>query len=256
MPYLDPIPHATGEPLPASDWNQYVRDDFRFLHDRGADLASAATLTPTTQWHRVTGTVTITALAVPSGTGQGGNRLLLKFQSAGCAITAGAALILTGGPFVSVVNAMIEFVWDDGAAVWVEVARQNGIPVLDLSYVTQTTDVAVAATTQATATTIVTAAAITADGTSSYEIMLSAYAIRSGTTYIRPVLYKDAAAVVDMGNNNNAAGISVPFERTYRDVVPAAGSHTYSFRAYVDAGSGTVVATGVAAAFIRVRKVV
>lgn len=65
MSYTDPVTWIAGNPLPAGDLNTYLRDNLRWLHDRGADLASAATITPTTQFHKVTGTTTIDNVASP-----------------------------------------------------------------------------------------------------------------------------------------------------------------------------------------------
>jgi hypothetical protein len=76
--YTDPITWVAGNPLPASDLNSYVRDNFRFLHDRGSDLASAATVTPTVGFHKVTGTTTIDNIAGPAN----GLEVALWFQSA------------------------------------------------------------------------------------------------------------------------------------------------------------------------------
>lgn len=126
MAYTTVITHATGDVLPATDWNTYIRDNFAFLHDRGADLASAATLpTPTNQYHRVTGTTTITAIPSPTGSGQGGNLLALEFVSAGCQITASGALVLAGGQFTSFANQILVLVWDDLASAWIEVTRSG-----------------------------------------------------------------------------------------------------------------------------------
>lgn len=68
----------SGDVLPALDLDTYLRDNLVMLHDRGPDLASAATITPTTGFHKVTGTVTIATIAGPTDAAI----LLLWFGSA------------------------------------------------------------------------------------------------------------------------------------------------------------------------------
>lgn len=68
----------TGDTLPAADLNTYLRDNLVWLHDRGADLASAGTITPTTGFHKVTGTTQIDNIAAPTD----GNTVWLWFTGA------------------------------------------------------------------------------------------------------------------------------------------------------------------------------
>lgn len=63
--------------MTAANFNTYLSNELSFLHDQGADLASASTITPTQQSHRVTGTTTINNITPLSA----GSRLTLWFQS-------------------------------------------------------------------------------------------------------------------------------------------------------------------------------
>lgn len=241
--YTTTITHATGDVFPASDWNTYVRDNFAFLHDRGSDLASAGTITPTNQFHRVTGTTTITAIANPSGSGQGGNRVLLKFASAGCAITASASLVLTNGPFVSTVGGVIEFIWDD-AGMWVEIGRVNlDQPGREWDYKTVTANVPVTATTEASPTVVITGNSVTYDGTRiKLEAWLPAFQGGSGSaTTVSFGIQRDTTSVVDTpaiawtgaGANPTSPIWVVGFD------TPAAGAHTYRLIAWLNAATSS-----------------
>lgn len=236
MAYTTVITHATGDVLPATDWNTYLRDDLAFLHDQGADLASAATLVGiTTQFHRVTGTTTITAITAPAGTGQGGNLLRLKFQSAGCAITAGAALVLTGGPFLSVANGVILFVWDATAAAWVEVERMNGNPGLELDYAQITAPVSVTAITEATANAIVTGNSVTYDGS---RVKVELFTPESFGGNITHVLLRDATILGYPDKSVDTAQDGAVLTNTFD--TPPAGAHQYAWKAYTNTGTKTV----------------
>jgi hypothetical protein len=257
--YTTVVTHSTGDVFPATDWNTYLRDNVAFLHDRGGDLASAGTITPTNQFHRVTGTTTITAIATPSGSGQGGNRILLKFQSAGCAITAGAALILASGPFLSVVNGMIEFVWDDAAAAWVEIGRINGQAGLELDYKQITAPVSTGAvTTEGTAVAIITGNAVTYDGTRVklefwYPSITGAAALVATGVFVKDGTAIGQFKIVDGNQTVNNGPKGEMFD------TPSAASHTYAVKAFVSATGVTVNAGAGGAgallpAFLRVTK--
>lgn len=118
--------------------------------------------------------------------------------------------------------------------------------------VTFNTDVAISATTEATANTIVTATAFTADGTSEYLVIFYCPAVWVGAAVgaqTRIVLYIDGAAI-NAGSSmigsfiNTAAGtvLSAPM---YVQIpqTPSAGSHTYSIRGYRVTSNGTVNGT-------------
>src|SRR5437870_3245989 len=101
--------HVTGDVLPAGDWNA-IGADLVFLHDKGADLASAATITPTQQFHKVTGTVTITTIAVTNMLA--GSRVLLWFASGGCQVTHSTQIGLSRGDFISGPGDTLELISD------------------------------------------------------------------------------------------------------------------------------------------------
>jgi hypothetical protein len=92
-----------------------------FGYTKGADLASAATLTlpdTSSDYFIVTGTTTITAISAR----EGGRRVVLKFSGA-CPITNGASLILAGAASITTVaNQVLEFISED-SGVWRQVAN-------------------------------------------------------------------------------------------------------------------------------------
>lgn len=126
----------------------------------------------------------------------------------------------------------------------------------ELAYTAFTANVSITGTTSATATTIVTAPALTFDGSTTVEIECYAYAWQPGMTNVVNDLYMDGASIGVIGWNEG--GILTMHNKGR--VTPAAGSHTFSSRAYVDAGTGTIYgAVGGAAngapGFIRVTRV-
>ena len=133
----------------------------------------------------------------------------------------------------------------------------------ELSYNEITGNVTVSATTEATATTIVTASAITFDGstvaliefwTPSFSIPASA----NGTI----VLYQDGSSLGFLHSTTATASGAIDQEITcMRRITPASGSRTYSIRGYratsnctiqAGAGSGSAVYNP---AYIRITKV-
>jgi len=114
-----------------------------------------------------------------------------------------------------------------------------------MAYTEFTAPVSITNTTEGTANTIVTAAAFTADGVSAYFVeYFSADGIPSSGAAGRQltfVLYLDGASIGQWGIciTPAAANVSYPI-RLARRTIPAAGSRTYSCRAFVSAGTGTV----------------
>jgi hypothetical protein len=84
---------VTGDPLPASDLNTHVRDNFIFLHDQGPDIAGAASINTTYQFHKISSNVTINTIGVSGA--PAGTRLVLWF-SAGATITNAGNVELAG----------------------------------------------------------------------------------------------------------------------------------------------------------------
>lgn len=114
-----------------------------------------------------------------------------------------------------------------------------------LAYVEKTSNTSVTATTEGTADTVVTATAITFDGATVAMIEFYAPLVdnpaggasRSQTL----VLYEDGASIGQIGQVlNTATAVNQTPVHVVRRRTPAAGSRTYSIRAYVSAGTGTV----------------
>ena len=133
----------------------------------------------------------------------------------------------------------------------------------EVAYQEITANVAVTATTEAAAATVVTAPAFTADGSSQYLIEAQLIAQPPGTSgqSIIFVLYLDGVSLGLFGQimGNSATGL-ISSLRLARRLTPAAGARTFSLRAYVTGGTGNVFAgaggVGVyVPAFIRITKV-
>jgi hypothetical protein len=127
MAWGDPVTHATGDVFPASDWNSYVRDDLRFLHDMST-VASATTIAPTTQYAKVTGTTTVRNITSASHT-------VVRLWFAG-ALTVehnggGTGNIRLKGAvnYLTAAGDVIDFAYDSSAGVWNQVGAQLVAPV-------------------------------------------------------------------------------------------------------------------------------
>lgn len=119
------------------------------------------------------------------------------------------------------------------------------------------------ATSEATATTIITGASVTYDGSTVVLVEFSAPYITppSGALHnLVIVLYDGSSSIGQLGivtaNPTNASRFPV---RMARRMTPSGAAHTYSIRAYVDSGTGTIHAGagGAAAyfpAFMRITK--
>jgi hypothetical protein len=135
----------------------------------------------------------------------------------------------------------------------------------EVAYGENTSPVTVAATTEAGATTVVTAPAFTADGNSQYLVEFGTVGVVPPTpsaSYMMLALFLDGVAIGALAFTQTPAGanaMSIP-QRITRRLTPAAGSRVFSVRAYVNAGSGSVFGgTGGAGqnmpTFLRVTKV-
>lgn len=119
-------------------------------------------------------------------------------------------------------------------------------------------DPSVTATTAATAGTLVTGNAVTYDG--STVVLVDVYApgpIAPSGQSIRLCLYQDGSLLYDtLGWVGLAGAVSNSFHGWVR-FTPSAGSHTYSVRAYVSAGTATFYRAGgiTSACNIRITKV-
>lgn len=135
----------------------------------------------------------------------------------------------------------------------------------DADFTTFTADVTVSSTTEASGTTIVTAGAVSCNGTDVYEIeFFSAYvsiaANASGNT-LWLSLFEGSTQIGRLGVVANSANTQIgqPFLIKYR-LTPSNGSHTYKITGHRSNANGTVSAgsggTGAAVpGYIRVRKV-
>ena len=118
-----------------------------------------------------------------------------------------------------------------------------------LAYTEFTGNVSITATTEATANTIVTAAAVTFDGATACMVEFFCPELQSGTSIVTAWLY-DGTSIGALGSHNIAGHAGLP-ARLSRKLTPSNASHTYSVRASVDAGTGTAnAAAGGAGVFM------
>lgn len=125
---------------------------------------------------------------------------------------------------------------DGGSGVYEEVA-----------YVEFTSSVLPNATTEATANTVVTATAFTADGAAVYLVELFTPSCRPDTgaagRSLSHVLYLDGSSIGIIGSETSqAANSGAKPAFMARRLVPASGSRTFSWRAFVSAGTGAIAA--------------
>lgn len=114
-----------------------------------------------------------------------------------------------------------------------------------------TSDANITGTTSGSPTTVITGNAVTYDGTAVW-IRFSCYALQRGTGTIHVGVYKDGSLLNEVGLQT-VSGIVPGGTLRLRDT-PAAGSHTYSVRAWVDAGTGVVYASAAAPIELTVEK--
>lgn len=122
---------------------------------------------------------------------------------------------------------------------WAAATIATTSPSAELAYVERTTSVAIAATTEATATVVLTAPALTLDGATAILIEFFTPEAPQNTTAQEMwfVLYGDGAAIGVLGHMKFPYAATPFFGK--RRITPAAGAHTYSVRAYrASAGSG------------------
>jgi hypothetical protein len=120
-------------------------------------------------------------------------------------------------------------------------------PGYELDYVEFTSVVSITATTEATANTVVTGSSVYYDGSTDVIIQFYAYAARpdngAASRSLSIWLYEDGSSIGNMAFLRTPAtgfmNVAVKLERRH---TPASGSHTYSVRASVSAGTGEVAA--------------
>jgi hypothetical protein len=118
-------------------------------------------------------------------------------------------------------------------------------PGTELAYAQITANVPVTATTEAGANTIVTAPAVIFDGK---PVLIEFYAwilelAATAGQYMDLLLFQDGASISQLGRYQNPAAAQFRTQpRPARRIVPTAASHTYSIRAYMGTGAGTIYA--------------
>lgn len=134
----------------------------------------------------------------------------------------------------------------------------------EYAYTEFTSNASITATTEGTADTVVTASAVTFDGSTVAMVQFFAPQVKppsAATAAVVLWLYQDGSSIGALGTVETPAAnvLEVPVW-VARRLTPASGSRTYSIRASVGSGTGTVVAgAGGAGAnvpgFIRITKV-
>ena len=136
------------------------------------------------------------------------------------------------------------------------------LPGSELTYAQFAVNVSITATTEAGATIIATAGAVTVDGSTQIVVEFFAIAIQpvSGGS-LTLYLFQDGTSLGSLSYFNNATASAVIFGSVHpaRRLLPAAGSPVFSVRASTSSGTGTVFAgAGGAAAnlpgFIRITR--
>lgn len=113
----------------------------------------------------------------------------------------------------------------------------------EVAYGENTSNTTITATSEATAQTIVTASAFTADGVSSVtiEINFTAWGLSATSNTMWLVLYEGSSSIGLAWTSRSPIGALDSHGgglKIIRNFIPGAGSKTYSIRGFVDAGSG------------------
>jgi predicted secreted protein len=229
------VKSAGSDAFGLTNYNK-LKTDIEYLTVAGADLASAATINPTAEFHVVTGTTTIDNITDSLGAVKG-QQVRLLFKGSGLTIRnngGGTGNIRTENGLDRPVgaNELVTLVYD--GTVW-RAQRRGSM----LGYAEVTASVTVTATTEGTANTVVTAPAIACDGVTPVVVeFYTPFSIpAAGGNYIIYVLFQDGSAIGWLSRND--ANGPVHAERRF---TPTAGSHTYSVRAFVNTGTATTSA--------------
>ena len=126
-------------------------------------------------------------------------------------------------------------------------------PGYEFDHATKTTDVSVTGTTSGSPTSVVAGSSVSYDG-SPVWITVSCYSMWSGTAKIQIGVYKDGSLLNKVAESD-VAGSSVPGGTFRCRDTPAAGAHTYSVSAWVDAGTGKIWASSAEPVHLAVAKV-
>lgn len=119
---------------------------------------------------------------------------------------------------------------------------QAGGPGTELAYNEFTSNVSITATTEATANTVVAASAVAFDGATRVRVEFYAVLLHPPVGQsIVIVLYDGSSSIGVLGQASNATAVAVDQgAMEARFLTPSNASHTYSVRAYVTSGTGTV----------------
>jgi hypothetical protein len=129
----------------------------------------------------------------------------------------------------------------------------------EITYNEMASNASVSATTEATANTVVSATAFSADGIAAYEVSFFSPRVSMGSSTLNLWLYLDGASIGQIGQM--ASGLTEVPVSVHRRIVPAAGSRTFSLRASIAGGTNPIIYTGAGGSgllvpgFIRVVKV-
>jgi hypothetical protein len=173
---------------------------------------------------------------------------------------AGAETLVSGGAG-SAGDVATDAIWTTAGMVAVATgtatATEQWPPGHELAYVQKTTDTVIAATTEAGATTIVTAGGIVCDG--SMKIRVTFYAPQNLVSIGKALtfaLYDDtgggAASIGQIGvlvqpvtaTGTGHGDLYLPFCFDSDDITPSAATHTYSLRAYTTTTNLSTVYSG------------
>ena len=191
-------------------------------------------------------------LTLPSSSVHGTMNQIVNTATVSVTISGGASSLSNygvNGNITLQANQSVQIA-SNGSGGWFVVSSPV-IPIgFEYAYAQNTGDVSITAVSQATANNVCTTSSVTYSGSETLWIQVGTAAAFRGTNWIRGVIYEDSAAIADVFYDPIG---TVPATGAYRRA-PSAGAHTYSFRAYVDAGTGTIAAVGYGPSYIRVTK--
>jgi hypothetical protein len=111
----------------------------------------------------------------------------------------------------------------------------------ELRYAEQTSNLSITATTEGSGAGVgITTAAYAFDGATPVMIQVQLHRLDRGTTNIQAALY-DGGVSIGLVGISATTGNGQPF-RQERRITPTSGSHTYTVGAWVDAGTGAIIA--------------
>lgn len=240
------------QPFTKAIWDQ-LKATSDYLVVAGGDLASAATLAITNEFHKVTGNVTIDNIS-DALTASAGQQVRLWFTGTPTIRSNGGGTgnIRTGGGDRAVVaNEILLFQFD--GTNWRLMA--DAAAQIDYAQITST-PAAVTTTTEGTATTIITGNSVSYDGTRvKVEVFfpMTTLAVSGG----RIVVFRDSTVVGQFSSGSNGNG--QPISGAVFDT-PSAGAHTYTVKAFTNGANNLTLSAGpggsgqLVPAFLRVTK--